>query len=142
MVFQLGGGRAFCPPGNTYVAYLSTTHGAGFTLCLSMLNVKHRSCNFANTNFFVGFTKGSGSLAKPIDAEFFPQKFLQCIFSSQPYPTALDLYKSFSISSVAMGGGGGGGATAPPPLACRPKCRIRKIPRFSTSQTLFCTGLD
>ena len=31
-------------------------------------------------------------------------------------------------SSVARGGGGGG--YSPPPLACRPKCRIRKIPRF------------
>ena len=30
----------------------------------------------------------------------------------------------------------------PPPSACRPKCRIRKIPPFSTSETVFCTGMD
>ena len=27
-------------------------------------------------------------------------------------------------------------------MDCRPKCRIRKIPRFSISKTVFCTGLD
>ena len=36
---------------------------------------------------------------------------------------------SVDDSSVARRGGGGRGAIAPP-LACRPKCRIRKIPRF------------
>ena len=43
-----------------------------------------------------------------------------------------------TISSVARGVGD----LAPPQLACRPKCRIRKLPRFSTSKTVFCTGID
>ena len=38
----------------------------------------------------------------------------------------LNITNSIEVSSVARGGGG----AIAPPLACRPKCRIRKIPRF------------
>ena len=33
-------------------------------------------------------------------------------------------------------------AKAPPTLACRKKFRIKKIPRFSFSETVFCAGID
>ena len=59
-----------------------------------------------------------------------------CFIRSCDEPSTKD-----GSSSVARGGGAGGGAIAPP-LACRSKCRIRKIPRFSISKTVFCTGLD
>ena len=38
-------------------------------------------------------------------------------------------FYSFCVSSAAKGGRGGF-CPPPPPLVCRPKCRIRKIPRF------------
>ena len=42
-------------------------------------------------------------------------------------------------SSLARGLGEG---LELPPLACRPKGKIWKIPRFSTSETAFCAGID
>ena len=42
------------------------------------------------------------------------------------------------VNSVARGGRGAVASL----LACRTKRRIRKIPCFSTSETVFCTGID
>ena len=45
--------------------------------------------------------------------------------------------------SVARGGGGGcGGTIALPPLVCQPKYRIKKYHVFSSSETVFCAGMD
>ena len=61
----------------------------------------------------------SGSAKQPT---FFGFKFE---FAALVQSMAL-LFFYRELSSVARGGGG----AKPPQLACRPKCRIRKIPRF------------
>ena len=51
----------------------------------------------------------------------------------------MDWDQSRMSSSIARDGKGD---AVPPTLACRQKYRIRKILRFSTSETVFCTEID
>ena len=57
-----------------------------------------------------------------------PDKLHDQFYDHQNHSSARDVFPKMAFSqSVAEPGGGG--ATAPP-LAYRPKCRIRQIPRF------------
>ena len=48
----------------------------------------------------------------------------------------------FGYCKIAIGSSVAKGEASAPPLACRPKCRIRKKQVFSTFETVVCTGMD
>ena len=60
-----------------------------------------------------------------------PDELQDQFYDHQNHSSARDVFQKMALSqSVAEPGGRRGYSPPPPPLACRPKCRIRQVPRF------------
>ena len=78
-----------------HFAHLSTTHGAGFTLSLLMLNVKQGSCNPVNTNFYTLWFDSIGNRTR-----VYRSSCKRFIYSTTDWSSFMSLVESSRLHAV------------------------------------------